>query len=228
MWEKIVRAFQAANIGNVVWTFLTSPWFAAYMVAPLLTVWAIIAGIRDDVPTSILIVVCVFIFGGVNWGLNQLSLWIERNRVNAKLRFMGITNSQAANVDVAAGVLTLSRMQYSVHLDNNAHFPIKFRIVKFRSMFDGRGHDGDGPKTTGTVMTGRPSQVGGTSIPFNPPIVMNVNDVKSGTMELEIEYWRWPWPTYRIRHNFKPKYSYFRVPPEFGWDYDDSDIKPSD
>ncbi len=227
MWTRIVRTFQAIGIGSTLWTFFTSPWFAAYLAAPALTAWALIAGIRENLPTPYVIAAGVFIFGAVNWGLNQLSLWIERNRVRAKLRFMGVTNSQAGEVN-AAGVLSLSRMQYSVHLDNNAHFPIKFRIAKFRSTFDGRVHDGDGPRTEGTVMIGRPSQLGGTSIQINPPITMIVNDVKTGTIELEIEYWRWPWPKYRIRHNFKPKYAYFRVPPEFSWEYNDANIRPSD
>ncbi len=219
--DKAIRAVQALFAGSNVWGFLTSPTFGLYVLGPALTAWAFVAGLAEGLETPYLLVACAALFGLVNWGFHQASLWLDRSKVQSKLIFVGVTNSQGILVQDANG-LTLERIQYSVTLHNRSHFPIHFRVKMFRSTFSGRAQSEAEPRTTGTVMPNRPSLLGGSDILLEPPIVFARGDTRQGTLELEIEYWRWSWPTNRIRHNFITTFAFHQQPAQFSWDYDDN------
>ncbi len=219
-FEKVLRGAQAAFAAGNVLGFLKSPAFAFYVLAPALTTWALIAGVAEKLETPYLLAACTAVFGLVNWGLYQASLWIDRSKVQSKLFYAGMTNSQSISAQ-STDSITLDRIDYGVHLQNNGHFPIHFRIKKFRSSFAGRAQVGADPQTKGVVMPNRPSQLGGSSIILDPPIIFARGDTRDGTLELDIEYWRWSWPKKHIRHNFKTTFSFHQHPAQFSWSYDD-------
>lgn len=72
---------RAAGAGTTAWYFLISQTAAAYIWAPLLTVWGFAAGWKEQIPTPYLLTACSLTFGGILWCFSQFSAarW-ERSR----------------------------------------------------------------------------------------------------------------------------------------------------
>jgi hypothetical protein len=67
-WESLGHFHLAFGI----WEFLTSQISAVYIWGPLLTIWGLVAGWRQGVPTPYLLAACGLIFGSIQWAALQL------------------------------------------------------------------------------------------------------------------------------------------------------------
>jgi hypothetical protein len=66
-FNRGVTWVRTAGAVSTLWTFLKSPVAALYLWGPGLTLWGLIAGLREDIATPYLLTSCILIFGGLNW-----------------------------------------------------------------------------------------------------------------------------------------------------------------
>lgn len=222
---KNLFRFMANFFTPSIWDF--GPWIGVYWPV-MFSVIVAVSGVFQNMPTMWILAAVALAFGGASTGALRLSEWRERNSVQTKLRFGDV--NFVLNGEFRDGTLYLNKIQYSLVMQSVAHFPIRFRIVKFKSKFDNRVHDGQGPSTEGIVLMHRNPQWGGRIIELDPPVEIPRLGRKEGTIEFEIKYGRNDLIK-TIRHTIKTNvFIPDNATPQTGWSYADdiSGDLPSD
>jgi hypothetical protein len=124
-FSRVVAAVRAAGAANTLWMFLKSPVAALYLWGPILTLWGLIAGLREDIPTPYLLAACTLIFGGLNWcfllGSNLRDRFRERYK-KLSIKYDRAIPSCRADVTFADGShLICFRLQIENTTTNKLH-----------------------------------------------------------------------------------------------------------
>jgi hypothetical protein len=96
--NRIKRAWDAWQTGSAIFGLLPSSFIQAFILVPLLTILAVLQGVRENVPTPILAASAALFFCGAIWGIYGFALFRARSRIEDKLEIR--TENFRYNADV--------------------------------------------------------------------------------------------------------------------------------
>ena len=226
----IKRWLDRLSLWQTIYGLVTSQVASVYVVAPALTMWAFISGWGEQLSTPYLLASCAFLFGSINWGFLQFSIWRERERMDSKLRLVNVSFESISD-RLPDGLVSVSAVQFILEFQSIASFPIRFRLKLFSSDFDRVIPAQNWTPIEGTSLSGRSTVLIGPVVRLDAPKLVKASDTAlpalfRGNLQFCLNYGRGN----NLKHEINHKISIaLKVDPRdnpplsFSWRYADDD-----